>query len=401
LSPPPARPGASLGEGDVLVRCMREPDPSAPSRELVASILDSDLPVLVDLASQHGLLPLLALLLRDVEVPDDVAANLRGSRFGQLIRHQVVMEELALVRAALDAASVPWVVVKGPVLSEVCYPRADMRSYGDLDLLVPPGAFGAAIDALCAGGATLVDRNWELALRQMRGELTLTLPRGTVVDLHWHVLNEPEVRRWVRLDPDTLVSRRRPVQLGPAEAWTLDADDTILHLAVHALLGGMRRLVWLTDLLMAHRAFAPDPGELRDRARTAGLELGLAAVAQRSSRILATDELAALAHPRRGAPWLAFLRAVDRLRPPQSHSTGVLSLAHIASSTRATTAASAASLARWAGVETAAVARDRDHPLRRRTAVRSPAAPNPLHRESADPAARRRYLDAVAGYRTR
>jgi hypothetical protein len=389
--------------GDVLVRCLREPHPRSPSSELLQLLDDADLPALTQLASAHGVLPLLGVLLRDADLPDDLQTTLKIGRHGQLIRHQVVMEELGIVAGALDAVSVPWITMKGPVLSERCYPRPDLRGYGDLDVLVPPADFPAAVAALVAGGATLVDRNWPLAHRQMRGELMLTLPRGTVLDLHWHVLNEPEARSWFRLDPSAMVARRRPVQLGPTAAWTFDPQDTLVHLAVHSLLNGMRRLVWLCDLRMAHAAFAPDDQLTTRRAREAGLELALAAVAQRAARLLDAPELTALARPASGVSWLGFLRAVDRVRPPQSHGTGELSLAHVASSTRATPSASVRALTGWGVREGVAVLRDPDHPLRRRSDAASrragPPEDNPLHRAEGTPADRAAYLEAVAGFR--
>ena len=387
--------------GDVLVRCLREPDAGAPSQELVDLLAAVDLEALVDLGSQHGVLPLLGVLLRDVDLPQQLSNSLKVGRYGQLIRHQIVMEELQLARAALDGAAIPWIVMKGPVLSEFCYPRPDLRVYGDLDLLVPPASFAAAISALCDAGATLVDRNWPLAHSQMRGELTLTLPRGTVVDLHWHVLNEPEARRWFPLDPAAMVDRRRRIPLGPGEAWTMDPEDTLLHLAVHTLLNGMRRLVWLNDVRMAHRAMRPDHGALLDRARRAGLQLALAAVTQRAARLLDAPELDDLARVERGAGWLAFLRAVDRLRPPQAHGTGGLSLAHVASSTRATGRGSVLALAGSAAREVSWFATDPEHPLRRRGRERATdaTAPNPLHVPVGGPVDQRRYLEAVASFR--
>jgi hypothetical protein len=389
--------------GDVLVRCLREPDAGAPSQELVDLLAGIDLDALVDLAAQHGLVPLLGVLLRDAELPQHLSNTLKVGRYGQLIRHQIVMEELSLVRAALDGADIPWLVMKGPVLSECCYPRPDLRTYGDLDLLVPPAQFAAAIDALCDGGATLVDRNWPLAHRQMRGELTLTLPRGTVVDLHWHVLNEPEARQWFPLDPTAMVARRRTVTLGPGQASTMDPEDTLLHLAVHTLLNGMRRLVWLNDVRMAHNAFRPDHALLLERARRAGLELGLAAVTQRTARLLGATELEPLARPRHGATWLRMLRAVDRVRPPQAHGTGGLSLAHVVWSTRSTAPASAVALAGWAARGVTEFAREPDHPLRQGGRRRPPAQQdtNPLHVPEGGPSDRRRYLDAVASFRPR
>jgi hypothetical protein len=100
-----------------------------------------------------------------------------------------VIGELTSLAATLDAAGVPFMVVKGPVLAEVIYPRNDMRSYGDLDLVIDRRVFSDAVTALLESGCDMLDRNWRVIRREMRGQVHMAARFGTCADVHWHLIN--------------------------------------------------------------------------------------------------------------------------------------------------------------------------------------------------------------------
>ena len=66
---------------------------------------------------------------------------------------------LRLERAALDVdqrladRGIRAVVLKGVALANTVYRDPEIRSFADVDVLVEPGRFTAAIDALVSGGA--------------------------------------------------------------------------------------------------------------------------------------------------------------------------------------------------------------------------------------------------------
>ena len=156
--------------------------------------------------------------------------------------------DLRSAAASLSDAAVPWVVVKGPALAELVYPSPRHRHYNDLDLLVLPRDLRAAIAALASAGWELLDRNWALALDRMTGEVHLSGPHGTMLDLHWSLQNRDYRRARLRLDPDALFTRATTVSLGGVEARTLSWSDTVVHLALHAAGDGADRMVWLSDV---------------------------------------------------------------------------------------------------------------------------------------------------------
>jgi hypothetical protein len=67
--------------------------------------------------------------------------ELRPAYDDALRRELQVLADLRLVRDALDAAGVRWLVVKGPVISDRYYEAPGLRAYTDLDLVVPASSF--------------------------------------------------------------------------------------------------------------------------------------------------------------------------------------------------------------------------------------------------------------------
>jgi hypothetical protein len=138
---------------------------------------------LTALALRHGVVAWLPQLPREV-VQHHAAAALRG------------VVELAEVAQYLDAAAIPFVVLKGPTFSAWLYGDASMRRFSDLDLLVEPDRAGDAIRVLC-------ERGFQLPLPAAAadviygyiGALPLKHPSRVPVDLHWELAG----RRFPRL----------------------------------------------------------------------------------------------------------------------------------------------------------------------------------------------------------
>jgi hypothetical protein len=317
----------------------------------------------------------------------DLLAELDAARRQAWINHRTTVADLSELAPVFDKLGAPWAVVKGPVLVERAYGRADLRSYYDLDILVEPAAYGDALTALVSEGAFMIDNNWALIRSSRRAELSLCVRDRTIVDLHWHLLNEVSLRRATRWDMHAVLGRAFTADVGPARVPVLDPADAVMHLAVHACLAGGHRMVWLKDIERQLVKY-PVPRDLvEQRAREAGLwpptDLAL-------TRAEMTFDLAADGHQ---APWTRVNRwlGTDRFRL----SDGFLGNGRtLASATRAT-------VARSAGAVGAIVARDQVLPWgRSRGLGRWLPAPPPsvedLQRHGGSPRDRQAYLQMVA-----
>ncbi|HYW29476.1 MAG TPA: nucleotidyltransferase family protein [Gaiellales bacterium] len=302
---------------ELLRRCAVEHDWTRPPdgiRELVRRAGASQVG---NAAAEHGVTNILYLATRGLEELDAELRSLLGTVYHlNLTHHMKVIGELTAMSAALDEARIPFMVVKGPVLAEVVYPRNDLRAYGDLDLVIPRASFGDAITVLLESGCDMVDRNWRVIRREMRGQLHMTARFGTSVDVHWHLLNRSAVRRSFDVDMDALFARARSVSLDGPTVLTLDSPDTLLQLALHAALSGGSKLAWLKDIDRA----AADPGldwdEVVRRAETWRVGPVAAVSLRRSAQLLNApvpeEVLERLAASR---VWQGIIRGSERLSP--------------------------------------------------------------------------------------
>src|SRR5262249_17221181 len=145
---------------ELLRRCTVEHDWTQPPEGIGELLRNTTASQVGQAAAEHGVTNLLYLSTRGGGDLDSELRSLRGTGDHlNLTHHMKVIGELAAMSTALDAAAIPFMVVKGPVLAEVVYPRNDLRAYGDLDLVIPRQCFGDAITTLLESGCDMVDRN--------------------------------------------------------------------------------------------------------------------------------------------------------------------------------------------------------------------------------------------------
>lgn len=225
-------------------------------------------------------------LVRGGSAHPQLVAELGAMRTEAVAWHLRVLADLRALSTVLEPLAVPWAVFKGPVLAELAYGGEGLRSYADLDVLVDQAAFGDVVDALEAAGIEVWDRNWSLQLQLDRAELSCILPHGTMLDLHWHPVNDAPARREFAVDPAMLLARRRQVALGVAGTVPiLDPADHLVVVAVHATLSGGHQLQWAKDVAQLVRSSAVDAPTVRERAHQMGAAVAVAWMLARAERL--------------------------------------------------------------------------------------------------------------------
>lgn len=267
------RPERAISE--VLVQIARGQQPCVPT------VLRGDSAGLLHALRHHRLAPLAHVLLRDTEPV--LARRLRSDRDRAITVHLYATE---MLREFADLVTdIPWVVFKGPVLSELAHPIPRLREYQDLDLLVAPADLRRVSERLLRAGWSVLDYDDMLTDPQVPGEMHWCSPAGLQVDLHWAMINTRRRRDRLAVPTEALLQRRVPVQLGFASAWTLDPEDALLHVCTHAALTGANKLIYLVD---AQRTAArvDDWAEVARRARAWHVAPHLSLVLHRARRTL-------------------------------------------------------------------------------------------------------------------
>lgn len=299
---------------------------------------------LAQAARAHGVTGYVARAAREQGYEGREMQELHADRAGAVATHLRSVADLADVANALH--DLAWAVIKGPVLVERVHGSVDLRSYRDLDVLVDPRDLEQAVGALRTVGATVPNHDWGAGVRFRAGELPLRLPRGTWLDLHWHLLNERGPRGTFAIETAAVLDRCRSVRVRGLHVPSLHPADAFAHVCMHATLSGGDRLLHVVDTDRTARNLAVSWDELVERATAwkAGPPIGLALA--RSRRLLDTpvprDVLAQLC-PRiwRGVDLVAATAA-----PPQ-RATGNGSVARLVQrSSRSTLARSVGELTR-------------------------------------------------------
>jgi hypothetical protein len=275
----------------------------------------TELPELAERAELHRVAPLLHLAADRLDLEEEAASRLRSAYHAAVHRHLFVLDDLTWLRQVLEPLDAPWLVIKGPVLSETVYRRPDHRAYGDLDVVVPGDRFGNCVELLRTAGARLLAADWDQVVVDRHGELQLELPSSTVLDLHWHLVPIGRVRdRFTIAMPDVFTSAR-VVELGGGSYRTLSMAHTINHIALHAVLSGGHRLGWVKDLEQAVVNQEVDWSAVVAVARRWHAEPALALQLRRVAQLVGGRPDAGLDRLRRGCGWSSLVRAADRWQP--------------------------------------------------------------------------------------
>ncbi|HTC68959.1 MAG TPA: nucleotidyltransferase family protein [Acidothermaceae bacterium] len=302
---------------EALVDCVSNPDrgwSTGVMQALVAA--DPNLEQFAAVAGWHRCDGAAWLAVKDASLADTTGGRELADRYVAGVgRHLRSLSDLGLICEALAASEIPFVVFKGPVVAEQLYNKAGLRFYGDVDILVAPSTFARSIEALEGRGCVVLDANWTMLTDVVAGQIHLATPLGTVIDLHWNVVNEHALRKVFPIPTQALLDRSTTVDVRGNCLPTLDPVDTLVHLCLHASMAGANRLGWLKDV---ERAGSASPQWLEVVARTrewgAGSAVGVALA--RSRHALAAPVPAPVLAQLTGGPgWRALTKTVDRLAP--------------------------------------------------------------------------------------
>jgi hypothetical protein len=280
----------------------------------VARWRPNDVRALVELAVQHRVDGLLvrAAARSGLSHPALDAARVRV-KFHALMH----LKRVSLVRdlaTALRDARIDALLLKGPVLQELAW-RSVPRAYQDLDVLVRRDALGDTLSLVERIGGRVIDRNWTMLARELYGEVHCCLPDGTSLDVHWHLVNHSGMRSRYLLRPDELFARARA--FAPAGDWirVLDAEDGLLHVALHAAISGGHQLIWLTDIKLLIDNEDIDWSLVVARARAWHIGLPVAAMLGRAQRTLGAKVPDVAVHALVSRPQRMLVRSLSSWRP--------------------------------------------------------------------------------------
>lgn len=211
-----------------LLRFLLHPDPDT-AREAWATwrpYWDPESPT----SEQYRLYPLMSERIVELGLDDDHLGRLRGVRRQQTIRNLLSLDQLDDIVDVLDGAGYDVVLLKGAALALTVYDHIGQRPFHDLDILVNPSRFAAALADLERDGWSRVYHYdpglWDHAVTLQRGDVTL--------DVHRRHCRELVIPGRLEMSWETIqtVIAPRPLRSGRS-MHVLAPADTLIHTLAH------------------------------------------------------------------------------------------------------------------------------------------------------------------------
>ena len=240
-------------ELELVLRCARtQVDPATTDRVRVLLRTDLNWPEVVEYAIRHRVT---TMLYEGLAV---MAADLISPSRQQLLRDKVqvsaknsliLLREMLRLYQLFEAAQIPVIPYKGPVLASLAYRSFARREYSDLDFALPQQYIPQATAVLLAAGFSAGFDLREAHAGQhgfAPGQYSFTLDKQCIpVELH----TERTLRYFpVPLDFQDLNRRMICVEIAGHSLRTFSVEDTLVMLCVHGAKHFWDRLAWIVDV---------------------------------------------------------------------------------------------------------------------------------------------------------
>lgn len=264
-------------ELDALLWCVRR-QLGIASTQRPACDSSVDWAYFLRLSDQHRLLPIVySALHENWPGPPAALERLRADAAGVSLKSVALAREAVRLARLMEAAEIPAMVIKGPVLGSIAYGNPAMRQFGDIDLLARPGDIAHAAEVLRADGYRGRSRGGPQAFQQLAiGQEQFTKPgHPGFVELHWRLM--PSFFDYGP-DEDVIWRRASTAALGDGRVLTLCDRDAMLFLCAHGAKHGWPALQLVGDVAAIIRREIDWAAVIADARAACGLRILLLGV---------------------------------------------------------------------------------------------------------------------------
>lgn len=249
-------PTARSAAGKLLVACARANLDSTKLGEVrsLAGQDDLDWPLTIQIALEHGVLPLLNKAVQGVGaemIPPEHRQAMRERVQGSTLRNMQLLQQLLKLIADMRAKNVRVLPYKGPTLAMLAYKDLSLRPPGDLDILVPREDLPAARAVLDAHGLKMAHQMDEKAVEEYLDsphEYDIVYNREAdqlCVELHWRISGH-----FFSFNPDPigLWDGAAEQKIAGSSVRVFGPEDMLMILCAHGMKHFWTRLTWICDL---------------------------------------------------------------------------------------------------------------------------------------------------------
>ena len=245
--------GASRPELEINLCCGRVPiDPGAKDRIRLLIRNGVNWPEAVAVAERHRLSPVVYEVISGVAqdlISPEQLKPLRDATTRTTAAGMALLRELLCLHQSFEAANIPAIPYKGPLLAWIAYGSFIRREYSDLDFLVQQKYIPDTIAVLKAAGYRPQFDPREAHAGQNAnapGQYSfLSHPQKILVEFH----TERTLRNFpTPIDLAELTGRLMTVEIGGHRLRTFSTEDTLAMLCVHGAKHFWERLGWVLDI---------------------------------------------------------------------------------------------------------------------------------------------------------
>jgi hypothetical protein len=246
---------------EALLELVRHDAIAHPGPRLGALLAEGEVrSALHALAARHGLLAAVLVGLQAAARRDPALAQRCAPLLAQLPgarKHAMLwdLETDRLLRLLAEAGLSP-VTLKGAALRASIYSDSVQRSFGDVDLLLPPEQIDPAVAALRAAGYALGDEATVERFARQHFHHVLSNAMGFQVELHWGLVQPGSV---AQLTPERILGRSIEVKRSGGPAMRIPSpEDMVLHLASQEIedwFSSIRRIVDVDRVVRGAKSF--------------------------------------------------------------------------------------------------------------------------------------------------
>lgn len=275
-----------------LLACAASPFTTGNAETIkTLAVGELDWTALLNLAEQHGLIPVLYERVADLgdQVPPEPLHQFKCA-FEQNARQTLWLTKLLFtVNDLFKEKGVVAMPYKGPALAALLYGNVTGREYSDIDILIRPADVSRAKAALLNAGfkpALQLRPREEKAYLATGYEYTFHGPKDpNLIEIQWRVLP-----RFYAIDFDLagFIRRSRSIPIEGQVIETLSNEDLLLVLCAHAAKHAWSKLSWIRDIADLERSTNLDWDKVAKQASELGLRRILAATFVIANTMLGT-----------------------------------------------------------------------------------------------------------------
>ena len=256
-------PGTIRPELEILL-CSASAGKNSNARDRVRELLRSGLnwDKIVSSATYHRMTPVLYDCINSSAldlVSEEQLQALRGEVRASGANTLPLVKELLRLNQQFEAARIPAIPYKGPVLATIAYGNFACRGYADLDFVLPQRFIPDAIAMLQSAGYTS-----QFDPREAHaGEYDFAPGQYMFHAVHEDILLELHTERTLRYYPTPvdfgeLTDRLIRVEIGGQSMSTFSVEDTLVMLCVHGAKHFWELLFWVFDIAQLIKAMRVD-----------------------------------------------------------------------------------------------------------------------------------------------